>query len=106
MQPLPPPPPPPPPYSRSQGTYFLLTGTQPPYRAPPVPGHVYVGYGYGGQVGAWRGPEPLVFIGAELELGQIYFTVVAPHKQTPMGHVWKWLHGSQWQYLGELPMFV
>ena len=107
---LPQPPLPPTPYSREQGVYFLPTGTQAPYNPPPVPGHVYVGYAYGSRVprvNEWIGPEPLVFVGAALELGQVYFTVVAPHtQQTPTAYVWKWRHGNEWQYLGELPVLV
>jgi hypothetical protein len=107
---LPPPPLPPTPYSREQGVYLLPTGTQAPYNPPPVPGQVYVGYAYGSRVprvNEWIGPEPLVFVGAALELGQVYFMVVATHTQhTPTAYVWKWLHGNEWQYLGELPTFV
>ena len=89
----------------------MPTGTQAPHSAPPVPGHVYVGYAYGSgvpRVNEWIGPQPLVFVGANLELNQVYFTVVAPHTQhLPTAFVWKLRHaGYEWQYLGELPMFV
>ena len=107
---LPPPPRPPSPYASEQGTYLLPTDIRAPYNVPPVPGHVYFGYAYGGRVpriNAWIGPDPLAFIGAELELGQIYFTVIAPQTQhMPTAYVWKWQHASEWQFLGELPVFV
>ena len=66
---LPPPPPPPPPYTPEQGLYILPTGTQASAQPEPVPGHVYVGYTHNARsprIAAWVGPEPIVFIGAEL----------------------------------------
>ena len=74
-----------------------------------MPGHGYVGYAHGARiprVAEWIGPEPIAFIGADLELGQIYFTVRAPYNQhLPTAYGWKWLHDDQWQYLGELPAY-
>lgn len=104
---IPPPPPPPSPYDAAEGTYYLLTGKQPSPRPTPVAGSYYVGHGRGGAYGAtWSRSMHLAFVGGDLPLGQVYFVVTAPRTQaTPTAYVWMWVQGSDWAYLGELPVF-
>lgn len=87
---------------------MLLTGTVDcPGGPPPVPGYCYTGYNYDLATKSWEGPGPLVFLGAALALGQLYFTIEAPRTAThPAAYIWRWLHGAEWAYLGELPAFL
>ena len=55
-----------------------------------------------------RQDQAAVFsIGADLQLGAIYYLVPAPFelRSTPTSYAWEWMGGGGWSYLGELPAF-